>query len=404
MTVIKALLSALDYIPPENWEHGIADLICSLGAAIKGGKRGEVLRISGLGDCIPVRSGRAALLVAIKALALSPGSCIGVPLYCCPVVFGAVAAAGCSLRFIDVDPKSYCISAEDLSAKSSKLDAVIAVHMFGNPCNMNGVRDAMQGKPIIEDCAQSIGSRIGTSMVGSFGTVAFFSFRSGKYLSVGEGGALLSQDRDLQARAAQIIGEMPVPSRRRECLHIASTYLRSILRSRPLYGPIGYPLWSYYNTTAGYSQKSKLTAGRMFASDLAIAAKRFAFLDSDIQAQRAIADFYTQNLDIDASMLCSEMPGMFYNRYHYPISFPSPESREQIAAYLHQNGIGTIKAYCNVKSVAANYYGYRGDCPAAERIAESTLVIPSHHRLKKRDLRRVAQFLNAGYREYLNRG
>jgi dTDP-4-amino-4,6-dideoxygalactose transaminase len=100
-----------------------------------------------------VRSARAAIIVAIKALNLSPGASIGVPLYCCPVVFKAIEAAGCKPCFIDIDPGTFCISAKDLSAKSAQIDALIAVHMFGNLCDMPGIQEAAQDKPIIEDCA-----------------------------------------------------------------------------------------------------------------------------------------------------------------------------------------------------------------------------------------------------------
>ena len=83
-------------------------------------------------------------------------------------------------RFIDVDPTTFCMSASDLYAKRSQVDAVIAVHLFGNLCNMASLQEVAQGKPIIEDCAQALGSNIQGRIAGSFGAIAFFSFRSGQ--------------------------------------------------------------------------------------------------------------------------------------------------------------------------------------------------------------------------------
>ncbi len=198
-----------------------SDIIRGMVAALRPRETSGMLYIPGLGNCIPARSARAAIVAAIKALDLPPGARIGVPLYCCPVVFKAIKAAGCTARFIDVEYSTYCMSAEDLSAKRAQVDAVIAVHMFGNLCDMPSLQEAAQGKPIIEDCAQSLGSKLDGRMAGSFGTIAAFSFRSGKYLSVGEGGALFSRDADIRSRLSQLISEMPVPGRAEECVHVA---------------------------------------------------------------------------------------------------------------------------------------------------------------------------------------
>ena len=154
-------------IPGEYWEHRFSDLLRGFAAAMGPKKQREMPYVSGMGKFIPVRSGRAALVAALKALNLPLGARIGVPLYCCPVVFKAIVAAGCKARFIDIDPATYCMSAGDLFAKRSQVDAVIAVHMFGNLCNIPGLEEAVPGKPIIEDCAQSLGSKLNGRMAGS---------------------------------------------------------------------------------------------------------------------------------------------------------------------------------------------------------------------------------------------
>ena len=373
-------------LPTEYWEYKFSDIIRGLAAALGPRKPNGMLYIAGLGNCIPARSARAGLVAAIRALDLPPGARIGVPLYCCPVVFKAIKAAGCTARFIDVEPATYCMSAEDLFAKRSQVDAVIAVHMFGNLCDMPGLQEAAQGKPIIEDCAQSLGSKLDGRMAGSFGTIAVFSFRSGKYLSVGEGGALFSSHADVRSRLSQLISEMPAPSRAEECVHVAKTYIRSMLRSKPLYGVVGYPLWYIYNKKVDYSAKSPIVLSQIYRSDLAITINRLALLDSAIERQRANADFYSRTLKLDSGMLCSEKPGTFYNRYLYPIIFPSSEHRDLIAAYLHSRQIDTAKPYKDIADVAAAHYGYAGDCPVAEQIAKRVLVIPSHYSLKKKDV------------------
>jgi len=192
-------------IPCEYWEHKFSDLVYGFTAAMNDNKKNEYIHIPKLGYCIPARSGRTALILALKALNLPPGSCIGVPLYCCSVVFKAIVAAGHKNCFIDIDPTTYCMSSDDLYRKRDQIDALIPVHMFGNMCDMPSLQEAAQGKPIIEDCAQSLGSMLDGRMAGSFGSMAVFSFRSGKYLSVGEGGALFSSDAGMRSRLSQLL-------------------------------------------------------------------------------------------------------------------------------------------------------------------------------------------------------
>jgi len=382
-------------IPAEHWEYNFSDIIRGLATTFGLKKVNRTLYIEGLGNCIPARSARSAIIAAIKSLDLPIGARIGVPLYCCPVVFKAIKVTGCVPRFIDVERETFCISPDDLIKKRSQIDAVIAVHMFGNICDVPRLQEAAEGKPIIEDCAQSLGSKFDDKLAGSFGNIAVFSFRSGKYLSVGEGGALFSNDTEMRDRLDRIISAMPVPSRANELAHIARTYMRSKLRSRPMYGIVGEPLWSFYNSKASYALKSPIVISQTYISDLDLANNRLTFLHSTIKEQRKNAEMYFRMLKVDESMLCFEKPRAFYNRYLYPITFHSYEQRNQMASYLHNEQISTAKPYEDVAVIAATHYGYTGDCPTAEKLLRKVLIIPSYHSLNKEDIERIAQCINA---------
>jgi len=262
---------------------------------------------------------------------------------------------------------------------------------------MKGLNEVLQGKPVIEDCAQSIGSKLDGRTAGTFGSIGVFSFRSGKYLSVGEGGALCSSNEDVRSRLRDAVSAMPGRSRKEECAHVAETYLRSKLRSKPLYGLVGYSLWSIYNRRVDYSAKSPIVMRQIFRSDLTLATRRLALLDHVIEAQRSNADFYSRTLGLDSGMLCAEKPGAFYNRYLYPIIFPLPEQRDMMAEYLYIQRIAAIQPYKDIANVAATHYGYAGDCPAAESIANRVLAIPSNYGLNTKDLERVAEGVKKGW-------
>jgi len=385
-------------LPTEYWDYGLKDVFRGMAVALGPRRPGAMVDIPGIGSCVPARSGRVAVIAAIKALDLPAGSRIGVPLYCCPVVFKAIKAAGCVPRFVDVERDTYCISAENLYAKRSQIDAVIAVHMFGNLCDMPSLKGAAGDRPIIEDCAQSLGSKLDGQEAGSFGTIGFFSFRSGKYLSVGEGAALFSNRQDLRSRLSELISGMPAPSRGDECSHVAVTYIRSALRRKPLFGILGRLIWSAYNKSVDYTAKSPIVLSQSYSSDLALAIDRLRVLDSAIQRQRANADFYSRTLGLDPGMLCAEKPGAFYNRYLYPIIFPLPKQRDLMAEYLYSQRIAAIQPYKDIANVAATHYGYMGDCPVAEKVANGVLAIPSNYSLRKSDLEHIARSVNEGWK------
>ena len=393
----------INLIPTEALEYKSGDIIRGFSAALSHEPPYEALHIDGIGDCIPTRSARTAIIVALKALNLQAGARIGVPLYCCPVVFKAIKVANCVPIFIDSDPKTFCISAEDLTTKNAEMDALIAVHMFGNVCDMPSLQEAMKNKPIIEDCAQSLGSRLDGRLTGSFGNIAFFSFRLGKYLSAGEGGALFSNDVNLRLRMFKLAANLPISTPIEELKHVIENYIRSKLRNKPFWGIAGYSIWGVYNKKTDFISKSPIVLSQIFKSDLAIVRKRLASLDSMIKANRDNAQFYLRNVQLDPSLLYIESPRTFYNRLMFPITFRSPEDRNEIAEYLKRQHISLSKPYEEVIEGAARYYGYEGDCPIAEQLLRRTIVIPSHYKLKKKELGRIVKCINEGWAKITNK-
>jgi perosamine synthetase len=376
-------------LPVECWEYGLRDVARGLRAALGQGRHTQALHLDGIGPCIPVRSGRSAIVMALEALDLPKGARIAAPLYCCPVVFKAIRAAGMQVRFIDVEPDGFCMSADDLQAKRHECDAVIAVHTFGHICDMQAI--VSTGLPVVEDCAQAIGSSANGTPAGRFGDVAVFSFRSGKYLSVGEGGALHARHPALHARLEALVAGLPAPGAFDEALHVAKTLLRSALRSRPLWGLVGEWIWSAYGRSTEFSAQTPIAMSRIFRSDLRLARERLGRLPDAVARQRAHAQSHAQHLVGELCTHPTEPRGQWCNRYLYPLLFQTRAQRDRVAQFLHDRGIGTIMPYKDNASLAAQHFGYAGNCPQAESVAQRVLVPPSSHALGHRDLQRVAR-------------
>ncbi len=386
-------------IPTELHRYSLGDVAQGLMAVRRSDRAPDRGWPFPLADGLPVRSGRAAIVLSLRALGLGPGSRIGVPLYCCPVVFKAIKTVGGLPRFLDVDPGTFCLSSEDLEAKRTELDAVIAVHMFGHLCEMDAVRRAMEQKPIIEDCAQALGSKWHGQEAGSMGTIGVFSFRLGKYLSVGEGAEICTGRPGLRKILARLVADLPEPTAAEELTHVLETFARAKLRGKPLWGLVGSSVWSRYNAKTDFADKSPIVLAQVFRSDWKVARHRMAQLPRMIEAQRRNAEYYIRNLKLDPSMLCLERPGTYYNRLMFPIVFGSPGARDSVRSRLRQNGISSATPYEEAIEGAAKNYGYIGDCPAAEGLLRRTLVIPCNSRLRRQDVEHIARTLNDAWAE-----
>tara|TARA_B100000900_G_scaffold130434_1_gene110335 strand:+ start:806 stop:1909 length:1104 start_codon:yes stop_codon:yes gene_type:complete len=151
--------------------------------------------------CVAVANGTDALEIAVKALNLKKGSEIIVPVNTWISTAEAVLSNNHKLIFCDINLDDYSICLKDLKKKiTRKTRAIIAVHLYGNPSDMNAINKIIRGKniKIIEDCAQAHGSKIKSKHVGTFGDIGTFSFFPGKNLGAfGDGGAIITKSKKI---------------------------------------------------------------------------------------------------------------------------------------------------------------------------------------------------------------
>jgi|GEM_PF-234456 len=147
---------------------------------------------------IGVANGTDALTLALWASGVEPGSRVIVPAISAPATAVAVLRAGCQPVFADVLPDTLTLDPAAVERCASLgARAVIPVHLYGNPCDLNGLRAVAErfGLLLIEDCAQSFGSIYGGRPCGSFSTASAFSFYPTKNLGAyGDGGAVATND------------------------------------------------------------------------------------------------------------------------------------------------------------------------------------------------------------------
>jgi hypothetical protein len=154
---------------------------------------------------VAIANGSVALELALKAIGVGPGDEVIVPSRTFVATASSVALVGARPIFADVDRVSQNITAETLEAVvTARTRAVIVVHLAGWPCEVQSILELAKLKnlAVVEDCAQGHGALYRGRPVGSFGDAAIFSFCQDKIISTGgEGGMLVTRDRDIWHRA-----------------------------------------------------------------------------------------------------------------------------------------------------------------------------------------------------------
>ena len=161
-----------------------------------------------------VTNGTAALEVALRAVGVGPLDEVIIPPYTFVATATAVLAIGAIPVFCDILPDTYLIDAADAERRiTPRTRAIVAVHIAGQPADLDAVGDVARrhGLKVVEDAAQAHGAAWRGRRVGAIGDAGSFSFQSSKNLNAGEGGIILTDDREVAERAWSLanVGRIP---------------------------------------------------------------------------------------------------------------------------------------------------------------------------------------------------
>lgn len=158
--------------------------------------------------CVMTTSGHMAIYLALLALGIGPGTEVIVPDYTMIATLNAVVMTGATPVLVDVSSDTFTLSLELLMAKMTpKTKAVIHVSLNNRQCSLGAIADycRSQGIFLIEDAAQSLGSRLPTGVsLGTIGDIGCFSLSTPKIISTGQGGFCVTRSAELAARMRMI--------------------------------------------------------------------------------------------------------------------------------------------------------------------------------------------------------
>ncbi len=344
------------------------------------------------GRILFVDSGRTALFLALKAMNLGKGARVGVPLYLCEVVFDAIVRAGCTPIFMDVDPRTFTLDPKDVERKAVKLDAIIPVHIFGHPSDMDSILTACGNVKMIEDCAHGLGSLYKNKTVGSFGQASFYSFGLGKPISVGRFGLLLCKDDEIFTKASRIYDNFPNYSRFEHVLNSFRNFGRAALYRPPWFGTVSLPVGNIMDKRLDFMDKTGFDPHKAANGSLWVLIKHLRQYPEKLRGAKENAEIFKNILSSTKITPPISESWASHTYFQFALTFETKDARDDAVDILARYGVDSIRFYHDSPNVATKY-GYKHDCPVSERIADTVLTIPCYRRLSQEMVNRIAEAL-----------
>jgi len=327
----------------------------------------EFARYIGVKYAVGVNSGTSALYLALRALKIGPGDEVITQANTFVATCEAIAMTGATPRLVDVDHRSRNMdTARIREAITSKSKALIPVHLYGLPADMEGIADLAReaGLFVIEDAAQAHGAECTVSglrlRVGGIGDLGAFSFYPSKNLGCyGEGGAVVTRDEELFRRLIMLRDH----GQRGKHAHVM----------------IG----------GNY---------RMSAFQGAVLGVKLKILDRFNRKRAELAEAYRDILSRTGAVLPETSEGTTHVYHLYVVEV---DGRDRLKELLARENIGTGIHYPSPVHLcpAFDYLGYRqGDFPVSEALSRRILSLPMYPQLSVQDVQCVSQKI-AGYLE-----
>lgn len=326
----------------------------------------EIAAYLGVRFAIGVSSGTDALLAALMALGVGPGDEVVTSPFTFFATAGVVARLGARAVFVDISAEDFNLDPRRLpEALTPRTKAILPVHLYGQAADMDAILELAGDIPVVEDCAQAIGTTYRGRKVGGLGTLGCFSFFPTKNLGAfGDGGLVTTNDPDL----AQLLVDLRVHGMRPRYVH---------------------------HTVGGNFRLDALQA--------AVLRAKLPYLDGWNQARRENAQRYRRlftEAGLDAVVqLPEELPDRGHTYHQYVVRVPE---RDQLRAFLAERHIGTEVYYpipLHLQACFAHLGYGPGSFPEAERAAQEVLALPIFPELTAEEQERIVAAFAAFYRQ-----
>ncbi len=324
----------------------------------------------GIREVIGVSSGTDALLISLMAIDIKPGDEVIVPSFTFYATASSVARLGAKPVFADICIDTYNILPEEIIKNiTPKTRAIITVHLYGNPADMDEIMSISfeKGIVVIEDNAQAIGAQYKGKYTSTFGLTGCISFYPTKNLGgAGDGGAITTNDEEI--------------ARRIRMLRVHGSDKR------------------YYHDYIGIN-------GRLDEIQAAYVNIRLKRIDENNQERIKIANTYNSLLkDLEEKeliVLPKSTKGAKHVYHQYTLRVNN-NRRDQLQIFLKENGIATEIYYPLPLHLQKCFYylGYKqGSLPNTEKASKEVLSLPIFPGLTEEEIFYVSEKIHEFFRK-----
>lgn len=344
--------------------------VCASGQFILGDEvklfEGEFAKWIGASYGIGVANGTEAIQLALVALGVGPGDEVITTPHTYFATGNAIVKSGARPVLADIDLKTYNIDAGKIEDKiTKKTKAIVPVHLYGQPCEMDKIMAIAKkhGLFVVEDCAQTHGTKYQGKKAGAFGDFGAFSFYPTKNLGAyGDGGIVLTSNEDL-AKEVKILRSQGATKR-------------------------------YHHDKMGFNSR----LDTLQAAILRVKLKR---LDAAIEARRRIAHRYNELIrgaGIGEVVTPFEDPRGLHSYHQYVVRM---KKRDELLKFLGDAGIDCYIYYPFPLHLtkALDFLGYRqGEFPLSEKASAETFALPIYPELTEDDQQYVVEKIGEFYK------
>ena len=321
----------------------------------------EFAQYCGAEHCIGVATGLDALYLVLKAMDIGMGDEVIVPSNTFIATALAVSYVGAVPVFVEPEISTYNIDVDRIEEKiTSKTKAIIAVHLQGRPADMDVINDIAKkhSLKVIEDAAQAHGTRYKGKKIGTLSDDAGFSFYPGKNLgALGDGGCVVTNNKELADKVRAL-------------------------------GNYGCD-YKYHHIYQG-------TNSRLDELQAAFLRVKLRYLDKWNEYRKYVAKKYIDGIKNDAIIMPLASTDNYEHVYH--VFVIRCERRDELEAYLKDNGISTVKHYPIPMHLQEAYESLgltKGALPIAEEISDTVLSIPMYYGITDEQINYVIEKLNS---------
>jgi perosamine synthetase len=319
-------------------------------------------------------NGTAALHAILLAYEIGKGDEVIVPSFTFIATANAPLFVGARPVFAEIEGTNFGLDPADVSEKiTNKTKAIMPIHYGGCPCKIRELKEIAKDNNLllIEDAAEAFGAKIGKQNVGNFGDSAVLSFCQNKIISTGEGGAIVTNSRQIYEKLKLIRSHGRVESQ---------DYFNSCDMME--YNQLGYNFRiSSINAALGISQMKKI--------------------DKIIQMRRNSSKYLTEKLASIPNVKCQKLPSDFYHVYQMFTILVDQSVRDSLMKYLVEKGIMVkVNFYpIHLTKFYSETFGYhRGNLPITEDISDKVLSLPMYPDISKDDLDFIVEEIHNYFR------